>query len=149
MYHQPDLFLKDLDPPKKSSCKKCNGCNLDLPVEDFPVYQPKSNKGWEEGLRRSVCLKCYNAGITICKVWRRQNPLPQDFRCPICKRSHEDFRSTGRYVDRSPFSVDHCHTQMSVRGYVCNPCNSAMGFIKDDAEAAKRMHDFLIKFSNA
>ena len=149
MYRQPDLFLQDLDPPTKSTSKKCNGCNLDLPVENFPVYQPKINKGWEEGLRRSVCLKCFNSGTVLCRDWRRRNPLPQDFKCPICERSHADFRATGRYTNKSPFSVDHCHATMSVRGYVCNPCNSAMGFIQDNLETAKRMYEFLIKHSDS
>jgi hypothetical protein len=147
MPQQLDLFLTEDDYLPVGNLKLCNACGKHLPVTNFPVYQPKINKAWSEGLRRASCSKCWKEGEHVCSVWRKRNPLPVDFRCPICTMSHADFRATGRYLNRTPFSVDHCHKTMTVRGYVCNPCNSSMGFIKDDVSSVRRMLDFLIKSS--
>ena len=149
MSHQYDLFLKEEDLPDPPYLKQCNGCGKHLPVEEFGVYQPKQGKAWEEGLRRASCKECHSEGEKVCRDWRKKNPLPQDFRCPICNMSHGDFKAAGRYLSRSPFAVDHCHKTMTVRGWVCNPCNSSMGFIKDDVKAVSNMLEFLKKDHNA
>jgi Recombination endonuclease VII len=41
--------------------------------------------------------------------------------CAICRK-----RSKGRLC------VDHCHVTGMVRGLLCNECNSALGYLKDD-----------------
>jgi hypothetical protein len=37
------------------------------------------------------------------------------------------------------WSVDHCHETNSVRFIACNPCNAALGLIREDPEIAKRL----------
>lgn len=45
--------------------------------------------------------------------------LAQDGHCAICPSTTE-------------LCVDHNHTTGVVRGILCNPCNKALGFLKDD-----------------
>jgi hypothetical protein len=45
----------------------------------------------------------------------------QDGACAICRR-----RSKGRLC------VDHCHVTGMIRGLLCNECNGALGYLKDD-----------------
>ncbi|MEU6272118.1 endonuclease VII domain-containing protein [Streptomyces populi] len=39
--------------------------------------------------------------------------------------------------------VDHCHKTGSVRGVLCFNCNSGLGLLRDDPEAAYRAADYL------
>ena len=41
-------------------------------------------------------------------------------------------------------SVDHDHETEYVRGLLCGPCNKVLGHLRDDADAAYRMGDYLV-----
>ena len=62
--------------------------------------------------------------------------------CAICKQP-ETHVKRGRVCE---LSVDHNHDTGEVRGLLCNNCNRALGFFKDDAkllgEAAKYRENF-------
>lgn len=154
MFPQPDLFGWHKDEEKSVATtvthKQCSTCEVTKEITEFPVFQARvAMTCTEEGTRRSQCRECHNRGKAICSRWEKENPLPKDFRCPICNSSAEDFTSTGRYLKQRPFAVDHDHKANKVRGWVCCSCNSAMGYIKDDIEAATRMIDFLKRSSDA
>ena len=52
--------------------------------------------------------------------------------CLICQRPERDL------------VVDHCHATGHVRGLLCNSCNLALGFAKDDVDLLSRARDYLI-----
>jgi len=54
--------------------------------------------------------------------------------CDIC------LRATGR---TRRLAVDHDHQTGQVRGLLCKPCNRMLGHLRDDAEAARRIADYL------
>jgi hypothetical protein len=53
----------------------------------------------------------------------------QDYLCAICGTrlaSEEDYR------DKREFAIDHVHGTRTVRGLLCQRCNKAIGFFRDD-----------------
>lgn len=54
--------------------------------------------------------------------------------CAICEKA--DFNG------RLP-AVDHDHVTGKVRGILCNPCNAALGMIRDDPKIAQSMMNYL------
>jgi hypothetical protein len=40
--------------------------------------------------------------------------------------------------------VDHCHSTGAVRGLLCNACNSAIGYAKDDVDRLRGLIDYLL-----
>ena len=40
-------------------------------------------------------------------------------------------------------AVDHNHVTGEVRGFLCNGCNVAIGFVKEDPERLRRLADYL------
>lgn len=146
MSHQPNLFgwKSDPTPEYDLSTKECSACGGVFPIKDYRKYQARKNS--PDG-RRGVCKVCEGEGNALLKEFKRNNPAPdKDFCCPICLKKTEDFHKIGRYLDRKHiFAVDHCHKTLRVRGWVCMFCNSAMGYIQDDPDRARRMIDFLLK----
>ncbi|MEU7976279.1 endonuclease VII domain-containing protein [Micromonospora sp. NPDC049089] len=74
----------------------------------------------------------------------------QGFRCAICGIHEDDLPATlaGRpRKDGKPSAqafrlvVDHCHGTNTVRGLLCNGCNSALGHFRDNLEALRRALD--------
>lgn len=57
--------------------------------------------------------------------------VSQEGRCAICN-------TTPKIL-----VVDHCHSSGRVRGLLCASCNKALGFLRDNAEAARRAATYL------
>ena len=55
--------------------------------------------------------------------------------CAICN-SHQDQL-------KSPLCVDHNHVTGKVRGLLCKPCNSGIGFLKDNKDLCLKAYGYL------
>lgn len=69
----------------------------------------------------------------------------QNGRCAICKTKDP----SSRRKSSSYFCVDHCHFTGKVRGLLCSPCNSALGFFKDKKENLLEAISYLDLFNCA
>jgi len=58
--------------------------------------------------------------------------------CAICKKAH--------WNGKAPF-IDHDHKTEKVRGVLCNSCNMALGFLRDNIEIAQGVVEYLKKFN--
>jgi len=56
----------------------------------------------------------------------------QNGKCSICKNAHDKM------------CVDHCHSSGRIRGILCDPCNTAIGLLKDNPYVVKSARDYLI-----
>jgi hypothetical protein len=56
--------------------------------------------------------------------------------CPICLK---DKRELGKLL-----SVDHCHTNGTIRGFLCSNCNAGLGMFKDNPDNVKRALKYLL-----
>lgn len=54
--------------------------------------------------------------------------------CPTCKR---------KFTRQNPPRVDHCHETGKVRGVICNDCNVALGWVRDNAKTLTRLQQYL------
>lgn len=44
---------------------------------------------------------------------------------------------------KAPLKLDHCHTRKLFRGWLCNGCNAALGFVKDDPATLRKLAEYL------
>lgn len=120
--------------------KLCVGCKEVKSLENFRVLVKRHG---DRHTLSSTCSSCDDKATYIKKQYRKDNPLPEDYKCPLCNMSHDDYLKRGIYRTQSPFSVDHCQDKMTARGWICNPCNSAMGLAKHDISILEKMVDYL------
>jgi hypothetical protein len=60
--------------------------------------------------------------------------VAQGGKCATCPTEH---------TVRKKLSVDHCHSTGKVRGLLCQPCNMALGLLKDNTDTLLRAVDYL------
>ena len=64
-------------------------------------------------------------------------PRPCPDKCEVCGNPP----GPGRRLD-----FDHCHLTERFRGWLCNPCNMALGCAKDQSARLRRLADYLDNF---
>jgi hypothetical protein len=78
---------------------------------------------------RNYRLKKY--GVTL--NWLYQKIIDQEFKCTICET----------HIDEKSAVIDHCHDKNYVRGVICNKCNTAIGFFKNNTNSMKNAIKYL------
>ena len=104
-------------------CKTCNQKKMD---SEFIKADGKHRA------TRNRCKDCSNNQSQIRKKLREENPPPESGECPICQ-TH-----TKKWV------LDHCHSSMKFRGYICTSCNSGIGLLHDDPAIINRALNYLL-----
>ena len=119
--------------------KICNICHKLLDTTEFARNQNAKNN---RPVRRPSCRECrkqlegVNATPRVKLEWLKKKPHNKPFECPICaKRTIAGI--TSKVV------LDHNHRTGTVRGWVCDSCNTGIGRFKDDIEIIKRAIKFL------
>lgn len=83
---------------------------------------------------KSLALQ-WHYGITL---EQRDSMLEaQGFRCAIC--------GTDAPSGKKGWCVDHCHETDTVRGILCQACNTGLGAFKDNIENLRRAIAYLVK----
>ena len=90
---------------------------------------------------QNKCRPCDTLDDRARKLLKKENPKPPPGPCPIC------FRPTG--TPDTPWALDHCHTTMEFRGFICVGCNQALGLLKDDIPNLARAVLYLREFEEA
>ena len=116
--------------------KVCRDCKEEKSIDQFEVnrkfYDKSSANGYRE-VRRPTCRQCRSKKKSInsseAKFYRR----PEILTCPICKDT-----VSGDYA-----RLDHSHVDGSVRGWLCDNCNTALGKFKDSKDVLKRAINWL------
>lgn len=67
---------------------------------------------------------------------RRGLPAPTRPEPPICECCE-------RPPGRTSLHLDHCHLTHTFRGWLCNPCNRAIGMLGDTLEGVRRAEKYL------
>ena len=92
-----------------SWCRECKHAN------PYPDARTQKDRREKDRRRKLGKYGLDEAGYT--DLLQRQNGV-----CAICGS-----RPGGR-----SFDIDHCHATGVVRGLLCNPCNVAIGYMRDD-----------------
>ena len=127
--------------------KHCSRCNLNLPLNCFMTISSFRKDGTRR--LRNKCRKCYNNGIRIAKKLKETIPPPdENYRCPICLKNKEELLLTDdqtKKQHKTTWCLDHDHKTDTFRGWLCNTCNSGLGWLDDDVNNLERALNYLDK----
>lgn len=126
-----------------------------LGIKGDSNIKPVCPKGWTEEQRKRARSRWYhlthrdqvNTTAWRAQLWREYGIdeatywkilVDQGNCCAICK-------GTKLSKGRKRFHVDHDHTTGRVRGLLCSPCNSLLGFAHDNPAVLERAIAYLQK----
>ena len=138
---QQELFddFKSIDTSKV--LKTCVKCNEEKPIESFKSYGHLQKTTGLPSTER-VCKKCSNFRTKQTQKLRETTPPPpKDYACPICLVTAEDNKQRN-----NQWCLDHNHDTGEARGWLCNKCNSAIGWLNDDATYTRRATEYLERY---
>ena len=121
--------------------KQCRMCEQFLPLDAFPVGS-RRRKG-----KPTLCSDCrrlmQRARRAVDRGHAIPNPIPveglssmleaQGGVCAICEQA----------PGTTQFCLDHDHETGFVRGYLCDPCNRALGLFRDEPYILQAAIDYL------
>lgn len=100
----------------------CSLCKTNYSKKKYDARTPEQHRNRNLKKRYGLSSEQYNVLLEQCNG-----------QCNICKK--KDVK----------LCVDHDHNTNNIRGLLCNNCNRALGFFKDDIENLKRAMDYLNK----
>lgn len=107
--------------------KECNICKKELSIENFAI----SNTTPKKIHRKKICKKCHNERQKD-RVRIEKTCPEKSSRCDICKKECKTL-------------MDHCHTKLIFRGWLCIECNTSLGLIGDNISTLEEMIKYLKK----
>lgn len=137
--HRPGL-VKD-----GQRCCPCCGQWLDFDAFYRSTHHrggPKVPRGWCKqchSIRQKRLREESSDRVAMYRRWLRYRLTEEQFTamvascdglCHLCKR-------------RNGESIDHCHETGRVRGYLCSPCNRALGLLGDNENGLQRALDYV------
>lgn len=113
----------DIDP----FFKVCKSCKQQKPNTEFVKADGQHRA------TRNRCKDCCKQQANIREHLRSMNPPPKDGDCPICS------------MPPKKWVLDHCHVDMTFRGYICAACNAGIGLLQDDPVILEKALNYLRK----
>ena len=122
----------------EKGCKVCKSCGVERPIELMPHFWYKADGTSSKG---NVCNICRSKQKRIVSNLKKTIPEPDpNYKCPVCQKKKEELPTKRMY-----WVLDHCHKTNSFRGWLCNTCNSALGWLEDDINYVRRAIYYLEK----
>jgi len=129
--------------------KTCRKCRLAYQKNYFQQNKEKKRKSVRDNLNSIITLE---SGRSYTK--RKKKKLKekyqltlseyddllenQGFRCKICDKAIFDVVG-----EKATAYVDHCHHLGSVRGILCNNCNTGLGHFRDDPKLLQKAIEYV------
>lgn len=117
--------------------KECIKCGIVLPYtrEFFPTMVRRK--------LRSHCKPCNSILNKERRELKKQYGIPPaGYRCPVCNRGEEELLKATE--GKSLWSRDHDHEDKNFRGFLCHPCNRALGILQDNPDILLNGYKYLM-----
>lgn len=115
--------------------KECTLCHTDRDIVHF-AKDKRIKSGYRSGCAFCCSEYKYKKRYNISHAEYIQMLQLQNNKCQICNKLDID-------CQYKKLNIDHCHKTGKVRGLLCNACNQAIGYLKDNSELARRAAIYL------
>ncbi len=104
---------------------------------DMRYSYKKRTETDQEGLREQQKRNARKSRYGVTDDDYKRLVAEQGGRCALCS------------AEPTALTIDHCHKTGRVRGLLCNRCNTALGWLGDDADSAYRAFLYLSRTSDS
>ena len=94
--------------------KKCTMCKKEFFIENFAISTTTPKKVH----RRKICKNCHSKRQLDRMKIKKTSPK-KSLKCDLCEKECKTV-------------MDHCHTKLTFRGWLCNDCNTGLGMFYDN-----------------
>lgn len=119
----------------------CTNCKIEKPLDNY----------WKDsGRSKGHDYRCIPCKKIEQKEYAKTNGYKKALRKSHLKTRYgvnpEDVPNSCQVCDSiDSICVDHNHDTGAIRGFLCRPCNSALGLIKDNPETLRKLASYLEK----
>jgi len=128
----------------KIRAKKCKRCNLEQSLDQF-----SKDKRRVDGLQ-NWCKTChkesYKPKYRDQKLQKRYGISMREYDLMLLEQNNSCYICLAKEPGRknmTHFAVDHSHKSGKVRSLLCDRCNKALGFLKEDTSLLHKFEDYL------
>ncbi len=131
---------------KHAECKECFKKRVKLYAKTHPGIRKKRYRNWRikrryydviKSSRRQAKLK----GHVACTATEEELHNSYTGKCALCEKLEDKLNHS--------LQADHDHKTGKFRGWLCRPCNSAIGLLKDSPELLNKAIEYLTKPSRS
>lgn len=115
----------------KEPTKRCIHCGEEKPLSHFHVK--KNNPDGRDGR----CKPCKAKVKRVVENLKKTAPT-KPCQCEIC----------GKEIPKDQLRLDHDHKTGEFRGWLCNTCNTAIGFLGDDSTLLRKAVKYIERKKN-
>lgn len=123
---QMDLFKALPNLIEEGVSKVCKICKKEKNLKSFGSM--RTNKDRTD----TRCKMCVSSDNRIRNVLRKLHKDENTGECHCCGKKHH-----------KTLVVDHCHVTDAYRGWLCEPCNFALGHLGDNIEGVEKALAYL------
>src|SRR5713226_8615930 len=120
--------------------KKCYTCKNHKQLKEFCIFTEGAQGGKKKrgSYITNDCLECKRNKDKIARGSfgsrsarnRQEATRPRPEKCEVCNKETE-------------LCFDHCHITGFFRGWICRPCNSTLGWARDDPDRLHALADYI------
>jgi hypothetical protein len=131
---------------------------MSILLKHFENFDDEEISHWEENSVKKICSYCKKAFSRSAFPKHKSNKDGLDTRCKSCIEEQTYIRKelhkispprpeTCECCGKIPkkWSLDHDHKTLEIRGWICDPCNMAIGRLGDNIEGVKKALIYLEK----
>lgn len=107
----------------------CSRCRENKPVKEFAKESSKLS-GYCPHCKACNVFKRLKSEYGLTREESEMMLEKQESRCAICET-------------KTKLVLDHCHSTSKVRGFLCSPCNTGLGFFRDLPLRLRRAAQYL------
>ena len=121
----------------------CKECNVLKSQKYNNTNKETRAKYYEQYWKKRYQCETFKATQADYVRERKYGIQPQEFKILLDQQNNKCACCSDKFTKHNGPKVDHCHKTGSIRGLLCNKCNSGIGFLGDDLDGVQKALKYL------
>lgn len=129
--------------------KQCNKCSKIKETKDFSKRSRAKDGLYHQCKECKNLLKRQDHQNNPHNLWaRKQIGLTKEIYTQLLNKYNNKCAICEKAPIKKALAVDHCHETGKIRGLLCDNCNRAIGYLKDDHNLINKAASYVAEYKN-